>query len=193
MLYVIVIITGIIIGLLRGGELEKLFAISIEGVLLFAIALLFRLGVWAFDLIGIPNILSYSPYIIIISYFLLIYVSIRNLKVPGFKYIILGLLLNAFVIILNGGSMPVLVRRGVIENISSNSFLNSGTKVVHSLMNDNTLFAFLGDVIVIPKPFPDTSIISVGDIMILVGLFILIQKTMMIGEELPKKEDEVLE
>jgi hypothetical protein len=192
MLYVIIIITSIIIGLLRGGELEKLFTISIEGVLIFATALLLRLGVWAFDLIGIFGILNYSPYIIIISYFLLIYVSIHNIKLPGFKYIILGLILNGFVITLNGGSMPVLVKQRAITNINNTGLLDSGTRVVHSLMNDNTLFAFLGDVIAIPKPFPDTSIISVGDIMILVGLFILIQKTMMIGEELPK-EDEVLE
>ncbi len=192
MLYVIIIITSIIIGLLRGGELEKLFTISIEGVLIFATALLFRLGVWAFDLIGISGILTYSPYIIIISYFLLIYVSIHNIKLPGFKYIILGLILNGFVITLNGGSMPVLVKQGAIININNTGLLESGTRVVHSLMNDNTLFAFLGDVISIPKPFPDTSIISVGDIMILVGLFILIQKIMMSGEELPKEDEAFL-
>ncbi|MDD3631334.1 MAG: DUF5317 domain-containing protein [Atribacterota bacterium] len=192
MLYVIIIITSIIIGLLRGGELEKLFTISIEGVLIFATALLLRLGVWAFDLIGISGILTYSPYIIIISYFLLIYVSIHNIKLPGFKYIILGLILNGFVITLNGGSMPVLVKQGAIININNTGLLESGTRVVHSLMNDNTLFAFLGDVISIPKPFPDTSIISVGDIMILVGLFILIQKIMMSGEELPKEDEAFL-
>lgn len=192
MLYVIIIITSIIIGLLRGGELEKLFTISIEGVLIFATALLFRLGVWAFDLIGISGILTYSPYIIIISYFLLIYVSIHNIKLPGFKYIILGLILNGFVITLNGGSMPVLVKQGAITSINNTGLLESGTRVVHSLMNDNTLFAFLGDVISIPKPFPDTSIISVGDIMILVGLFILIQKIMMSGEELPKEDEAFL-
>ena len=155
-------------------------------------ALLFRLGVWAFDLIGISGILTYSPYIIIISYFLLIYVSIHNIKLPGFKYIILGLILNGFVITLNGGSMPVLVKQGAITNINNTGLLESGTRVVHSLMNDNTLFAFLGDVISIPKPFPDTSIISVGDIMILVGLFILIQKIMMSGEELPKEDEAFL-
>lgn len=192
MLYVIIIITSIIIGLLRGGELEKLFTISIEGVLIFATALLLRLGVWAFDLIGISGILTYSPYIIIISYFLLIYVSIHNIKLPGFKYIILGLILNGFVITLNGGSMPVLVKQGAITSINNTGLLESGTRVVHSLMNDNTLFAFLGDVISIPKPFPDTSIISVGDIMILVGLFILIQKIMMSGEELPKEDEAFL-
>ena len=189
MLYIIIIITSIIIGLLRGGELEKLFSISVEGVLLFAIALLLRLGVWVFDLIGIPGILSYSPYIIIISYFLLIYVSFRNIKLPGFKYIILGLILNGFVILLNGGSMPVLVKQGANTSINKIVLLELGNRVVHSLMNDNTLFAFLGDVITIPKPFPDSSIISVGDIMILVGLFVLIQRTMMLGEEQPKKDE----
>ena len=188
MLYVIIIITSIIIGLLRGGELERLFSISVEGVTMFAIALLLRLIVWVFDLIGASGISTYSPYIIVISYFLLIYVSIRNIKLPGFKYIILGLLLNGFVIMLNGGSMPVLVKKGVIADANAIGLLESGTRVVHSLMNDNTLFAFLGDVIAIPKPFPEASIISVGDIMILVGLFILIQKIMMLEEELPKED-----
>ena len=36
MLYVIIIIQSIIIGLLRGGELEKLFTISIEGCTIIA-------------------------------------------------------------------------------------------------------------------------------------------------------------
>ncbi len=192
MLYIIVIITSIIIGLLRGGELEKIFNISIKGVLIFAIALFLRLGVWALDLIGISVVSIYSPYLIIISYFLLIYVSIRNLKLPGFKYIILGLLLNTFVIVLNGGSMPVLVKKEIIENINPASFLKAKSRVVHSLMNNNTLFAFLGDVITMPKPFPDTSLISVGDILILVGLFVLIQKTMM-KEDNPAQENESVE
>ena len=158
MLYVIIIITSIIIGLLRGGELERLFSISVEGVTMFAIALLLRLIVWVFDLIGASGISTYSPYIIVISYFLLIYVSIRNIRLPGFKYIILGLLLNGFVIMLNGGSMPVLVKKGVIADANAIGLLESGTRVVHSLMNDNTLFAFLGDVISIPKPFPEASL-----------------------------------
>jgi hypothetical protein len=191
MLYVIIIITSIIISLLRGGELEKHFSISVEGVWLFVIALLLRLGIWISNLIGVSDALACGPYLILISYFFLIYVSIRNLKLPGFKYIILGLLLNAFVIVLNGGSMPVLVRQGVIENLNTASFLESGSSVVHSLMNDNTLFAFLGDVIAIPKPFPDTSILSVGDIMILVGIFILIQITMMTEEELPIENEAI--
>ena len=192
MLYIIIIVISIIIGLLRGGELERLANISVEGVLLFAIALLLRLGVWALGLMGFTGILSYSPYLIIFSYVLLVFVSIRNIKLPSFRYIILGLLLNAFVIVVNGGRMPVLVKEGVIENISPTSFLEAETRVVHSLMNNNTLFAFLGDVISIPKPFPDNSIISVGDIMIFVGLFVLIQKTMMREDKLPQ-EDEGIE
>jgi hypothetical protein len=192
MLYIIIIVIGIIIGLLRGGELERLVNISVEGVSLFAIALLLRLGVWAFGLLGFTGILSYSPYLIVLSYLLLIFVSIRNIKLPGFRYIILGLLFNAFVVVVNGGRMPVLVKEGVIENINPTSFLEAETRVVHSLMNNNTLFAFLGDVISIPKPFPDSSIISVGDIMILVGLFVLIQKTMMREDKLPQ-EDEGIE
>ena len=179
MLYISIIIIGIICGLLRGGELNKLANISIEGVLLFAIALFLRVGVWAAELLGFSGMLRYSPHLIIISYLLLIFVSLQNIKLPGFKYIILGLLLNAFVIILNGGRMPVLIKQGLIGNINSGGFPNIENGGLHYLMDNSTLFAFLGDVISLPWPFPANQLLSVGDIIILVGLFILIQKTMM--------------
>lgn len=191
MLYIIIIIASIIIGLLRGGELERLANNSINGIYLFVIALLLRILVWAFGLLGFSFHLIYTPFLIIISYLLLIFVAWHNIKLPGFRYIILGLLLNAFVIIVNGGKMPVLIKKGIVENYNASRFIETQTRTIHSLMNNNTLFAFLGDVIAIPKPFPDTSIISVGDIMIFIGLFVLIQKTMMSEDHMPPEEENI--
>jgi hypothetical protein len=70
------------------------------------------------------------------------------------------------------------------------NILAEETEGLHFLINNNTLFAFLGDVIPMPKPFPDSSILSVGDIMIMVGLFMLIQKTMKQEEKLPAEDIE---
>ncbi len=191
MLYIILIVISIIIGLLRGGEIEGLASISIKGVSLFAIALFLRLIVWGFGFIGSNIVQKYSSYLIIISYFLLIYVSIQNIKMPGFKYINLGIILNAFVIFLNGGKMPVLIQHEVIGNTSIANIVE-GESVIHSLMNNNTLFAFLGDLISIPKPFPDNSIVSAGDILILTGIFVLIQKIMTRENRIIQK-DEIIE
>lgn len=191
MLYIIVIIISIIIGLLRGGEIEELANISIKGVTFFAIALFLRVSAWGVSFLGIGNMEKFNSFLIIISYVLLIYVSMQNIKMPGFKYINLGILLNAFVIFLNGGKMPVLIGKEVMNNANTANIFHEES-IVHSLMNSDTMFAFLGDVISMPKPFPDNSIISVGDILILTGIFILIQK-IMTREVRSIHKDEIIE
>lgn len=189
MLYLIVVIISIITALLRGGELENLTGISIQGVLLFVFALILRLATWVFQLFKFTDLFSYTPYLIIMSYLILFFVSMKNMKLPGFKYINLGILLNAFVITVNGGKMPVLIQQGVLTSNNLTNFIEKEAKSIHSLMTSRTLFAFLGDVISLPRPFPDSSIISIGDILILTGLFVLIQKTMMENNLIQKDED----
>ncbi len=188
MFYLMVIILAVIIGLLRGGELEKLSHISIEGIWMFALALLLRGLIWIFEMINLSAFQGLSPYLILVSYLLLIIVSIRNIKLPGFRYITLGILLNSFVIFLNGGKMPVLVNKQMAQHVSTIKVLGQEQNSIHSFMHDRTLFAFLGDVLSMPKPFPDNSILSAGDILIFVGLFILIQKTLMKEDLLPQEK-----
>lgn len=179
MLYLMIIIFTIIVGLLRGGELESLIHITIEGVYLFAASLFLRSAIWFLEFINLSIFLPYGTILLVISYFLLIFASIKNIKLPGFKYITLGILLNSFVIIVNHGKMPVLVSQKIGQNIDQNSLLENGKSIVHSLKNSGTLFSFLGDVIPLPRLFLGNAVLSVGDILIFAGIFILIQKVMM--------------
>jgi len=179
MLYLIIIIFAIIIGLLRGGELERLSHVSIDGVHIFVAALLLRGVLWVFEMMDLSLFMEYSAMILIVSYFLLIFASFKNMRLPGFKYVTLGVLLNSFVIIVNGGKMPVLITKQIAQHMNATTLSIQGKNMIYSLKNSETLFAFLGDVIPLPKPLPETSILSVGDIMIFIGLVILIQKTMM--------------
>jgi hypothetical protein len=178
MLYLIIVIFAVIIGLLRGGELERLSHISIDGVHIFIAALLLRGLLWVFEIMDLSIFLKYSSIILIVSYFLLILASFKNITLPGFKYVTLGVLLNSFVITVNGGKMPVLITKQIAQHMNAASLSGQGQNVIYSLKDSKTLFAFLGDVIPLPKPLPETSILSVGDIMIFIGLIILIQKTM---------------
>ena len=190
MLYLMIIIFAIIIALLRGGELENLYHISIQGIYLFAAALLLRGIIFLFEQFDLLFFPEGSPILLIISYLLLIAASIRNMKLPGFKYITLGLIMNAFVILVNGGQMPVVISQRLVRRMDVNAALAQGQNAIHSLKSQETLFAFLGDVIPLPSPFPDSSILSVGDILIFVGLFVLIQKTMMLESNniIPKEQ-----
>ncbi|MCK4308470.1 MAG: DUF5317 family protein, partial [Candidatus Atribacteria bacterium] len=57
--------------------------------------------------------------------------------------------------------------------------LKEGSYVTHTLITEKTLCAFLADVIPLPPPFPDPSVVSVGDFLMFFGVFSLIQNAML--------------
>ncbi|MDD2352771.1 MAG: DUF5317 domain-containing protein [Candidatus Caldatribacteriota bacterium] len=175
MLYLIIVIFSIIVGLLRGGELERLSHLTIESVHIFAFALLLRGLLWVAEIMNIAIIFQYSSIILIFSYLLLLFATFKNLNLYGFKYITLGILLNAFVIIVNGGKMPVLLNSSIVGTLDT---FAETENMIYLVNNSKALFAFLGDVLPLPNPLPQTSILSVGDIIIFIGLFVLIQNVM---------------
>ena len=86
-------------------------------------------------------------------------------------------------IVANSGQMPVLLtslyKAGLYDFVLT---LKEGTYVTHTLITDKTLFKFLADVIPLSSPFPDPSVVSVGDFLMFCGVFSLIQNAMLIKE-----------
>jgi hypothetical protein len=75
--------------------------------------------------------------------------------------------------------MPVLLSS--LNKAGLNNFalvLKEGTYVTHTLISEKTLFKFLADVIPLPPPFPDPSVVSVGDFLMFYGVFSFIQNAM---------------
>lgn len=100
-----------------------------------------------------------------------------NIRVPGAKLVLAGLIMNAVVVAVNGGSMPVsydcLVvawgKRGVAEGIATFPF------VKQMLINAGTRLWFLCDVIPAPKGFVlFPGVYSVGDLISSAGAMIAI-------------------
>ncbi|MCL5959536.1 MAG: DUF5317 domain-containing protein, partial [Chloroflexi bacterium] len=92
----------------------------------------------------------------------------------------LGLILNFIAILANGGYMPVapesLAQSGYQNLVSvlepgSRVFL---TKDVLIARHEIQLYA-LGDIFVLPLPKPIASVFSLGDVLIAIGTFLLIQ------------------
>lgn len=171
--------TSLVVGKIRGGkfsnmkeaEIHKWYLIVLSFLLEFAAVLLSAKGY---------KIVSDNIFIIhFISYCLLLVGIFFNMKKLSFKLIFLGTLLNFIVIMLNGGQMPVsqeaMIKAGIIEDL--NALLN-GEIITHTVIAKNTIFAFLGDVFVIPKPYPRPKVISLGDIFIAIGVFMYIQEIM---------------
>ena len=190
MLYLYIIIISIIIGLLRNGKLGSLSQVSLKKIELIVLACLIQAGLVFLGPKKIIFILDYSSYMIIFSYIVLLLAVWNNKKLKGMKIIFLGIVFNFIAITANGGHMPVLLSS--LYKAGLNDFvpvLKEGIYVTHALITEKTLFRFLADVIPLSFPFPDPSVVSVGDFLMFSGVFSLIQNAML-KKELNPEEDE---
>lgn len=179
------VVISIAIALLRGGRLTGVARIPLRwgalAVAAFAIQTLFiyqtpshrSIGVW-----------GWQELLFVASHVLLLGAVWANRRLPGVKWIGLGLLLNLLAMVANGGWMPVgpqaVVRAGHTGLVPS---LDSGTRVYSSknivLPPEETTLWYLSDIFVLAKPFPVPSVFSIGDVLAAVGGFLLIQQAML--------------
>lgn len=184
MLYVYIIIISILIGLFRKGTLSNLTQISLKRIELLILACLIQGGLIFFGSRKVQFILDYSSYALIFSYMVLILAVWYNKQLKGMNIITLGIIFNFAVIVANGGHMPVLLSS--LYRVGLDDFaliLKEGSYVTHTLITEKTLGAFLADVIPLPSPCPDPSVISFGDFLMFCGVFSLIQNAMLKKEQ----------
>jgi len=121
------------------------------------------------------------------SYLCLLAMAWGNRHLPGIRLIALGVLMNFAVMVVNGGYMPVtpeaLVTAGHQGLVYS---MESGARVANSkdviLEREETTLWWLSDVFVIPGDWPLSGSFSLGDIVIALGAFVLIQAAMLGGD-----------
>jgi len=115
------------------------------------------------------------------SYGLVFYFLAANLHVPGLWLIGIGGACNGIAIAVNGGVMPAhpgaLATAGITQR--PGEFVNSGA------VEDPRLW-FLGDVFALPAGWPAANVFSVGDLVLVLGAFVLLhrQSRSRIGEAL---------
>jgi hypothetical protein len=102
---------------------------------------------------------------------------VANRAKPGFWLILVGLALNLAVITANGGQMPgnpaQLQRAGMIE--ATLEHLN-GRWSPFGVAGPGTPLAFLGDVVFVPMPFREPTLVSIGDLVISLGVFAFVNR-----------------
>lgn len=172
------IILSLIIGLIRRGSLKGLARIELKFGWVFPLLLIFQVAVFYFqqsnDLIA-----GISPYSFIAVYIVGLIFLWLNRRSSGFIWIFAGVFLNFLVMALNGGRMPVSVE--VAAKVLDPSYiqeLTGGLYAKHAAMSDSTLLGFLGDVIPFRRPYLGAQVISIGDIIMNIGIFIYIQYLM---------------
>ncbi len=163
------IVLAVIFGYLRKGRIKNLENITIQywGAFIFA----FGMQTIAFVIASIPEDGFYLLHIG--SYVLIVFVCIRNHRFIGMWLMGIGTFLNGLVIALNHGMMPVKLP------IGAEPIFDRG----HMLLTHTTQLGFLADIFVIEIPKLSTRVMSVGDFIIVVGVFHLVQQGMQAKRE----------
>ena len=85
-----------------------------------------------------------------------------------------GLALNALVIFANGDRMPVTLAAWTESGRPAGAITATGSYTNNVLVSRTTHFSWLGDRIVVPPPIPFATAISVGDVLIVIGVALFV-------------------
>jgi len=174
------LLASLIIGLIRGGKLSRFSHIRFTKVWTFLLAVILQVGIILFGLSGNDIVLNYIKELYIASYVLLFIGIILNINYRSLWVIIIGTITNLFVFFANDGKMPISIESLKLIGLSDlASMAENGKIALYTPLTDKTKYAFLGDIITIPQPYPHPQILSIGDIIIALGLFLFIQSIML--------------
>lgn len=174
---------------MRKGSLKNLEKVEIRAWYLLLIAACIQISLSIFKVKGV-SIKGLSQegiffYLHMISYLLMIVCVLLNLNKNSMKAFLIGIVLNFIVIFANGGKMPVSMNgvRGINDSIGTELPI-SEFDIKHQGVTADTRFVYLSDIILIEGPYPLAKILSIGDIFLMIGLFIFLQEAMVIEENL---------
>ncbi|MFD0826985.1 DUF5317 domain-containing protein [Neobacillus sp. M.A.Huq-85] len=171
------IILSFIVGFLRKGNVRAIAQLKLKWGWMFPLLLAIELVVFIFQnqykFLGQASGSIYIAVYVIGLFFLWM-----NRKNPGFLLILAGVFLNFLVMVMNGGRMPVSLEAATVLDPSYVTALKEGLYAKHTMLTSSTHLGILGDIIPITKPYPRTQIISIGDIIMNIGIFFFIQHLM---------------
>lgn len=172
-MYIEIVILGIIIGGLRGGRLANLTEINIRGWFLILFSLL--LSLTPVFLNNIEVLEDMQVYLLFFSMIVMLIVVALNLDKKGVWIILMGGIYNLAIMAFNGLKMPVsmsnLEKAGLttlFEGIKDGSIVNFVAAETTGAITVFTKF------IAVPKPYPFPRILSIGDILMTLGLLFFI-------------------
>ncbi|WP_042462823.1 DUF5317 domain-containing protein [Neobacillus dielmonensis] len=171
------IVISFIVGFLRKGNLWGLAQLNLKWGWIFPLLLAIELAVFSFQndnkFLG-----DISGSIYMLVYVLGLLFLFMNRHNRGFWFIFTGVLLNFLAMAVNGGRMPVSEQAAAVLDPGYIEALKDSLYAKHALLTSSTHLGFLGDVIPITDPYPRTQIISIGDIVMNIGIFFFIQSLM---------------
>ncbi|MHB1018426.1 MAG: DUF5317 family protein [Coriobacteriia bacterium] len=165
-----VVLGFLLVSLLTGGSIRRLQQEKLRGEWLLLVLLPLQLS-WSrlSVLLGLSCDVSLALWLIMMSTLVVVLAANARkrwmLAVAG-----LGIVLNVFVIGLNGG-MPVSMRSVSEIGVSRDAAeVIMGDDCLHIVLDGETTLAALGDVIAVPGPDWCRAVVSLGDLLLAAGL-----------------------
>jgi hypothetical protein len=182
------LLIGILAGLVRRGSLLKLGNLPLKALWLVFAGLIVQFLVFPTPW-NEPPIQENVELFHYLSYALLALFFVVNWKVKALWIMAFGMVLNAVVILANEGFMPAdvdaLACAGeTVEGLTNPNTIPPYTHANVVRMSDDTQLNFLGDWICIPAWVPFANAISLGDVVLMIGLAWLVQSGMVRKDEL---------
>lgn len=173
------VILGVVIGIVRNGSLRNISITKIRGWFLAILAFVLQISTLMFR--DMSFIISYGRYLYVISAILILLTLAVNIDKKGMWLILIGAILNFLVVIMNRNRMPIDfdgLRLAGLQNIID-GIMDGSISNYMSLDEVTGWTRHLGKYIVIPKPYPMAKVISIGDILMSIGIILLIQGEML--------------
>jgi len=173
----IIIVLSIILGYKRGGSLKNFLNIEFKRLIFIFIGFIIQVIIFT-SYFQLSSLKIYTGVFFIISYIIVFITIYSNFHLKSVRLIGTGFFLNFIVILFNKGYIPVsidaLKKVNAYEKIK---FLKEYTTFNNCiLMSAKTKLNLLGDIIPIKYI---NQVISIGDIIILLGFFLFIQEGML--------------
>ncbi|MGZ4135515.1 MAG: DUF5317 domain-containing protein, partial [Tumebacillaceae bacterium] len=106
-----------------------------------------------------------------------------NRTQPGFGLVLFGIFMNLLVMVANRGRMPVDVEAARQMAPEDLPYLLSGSSGKHLAMSAQTHLNGLGDIFYLHAPYPHHTVISLGDLVFSIGVFLFLQMVMVKSEK----------
>jgi hypothetical protein len=186
LLFVLAVLAGIGVGMLRGGKPRSLLEAKVQArpLALALLALQALVGSLALRSVGIPR--GVGPILLFVALVGLLAAARANGQLAGVPLLALGLLANLLVLVLNFG-VPVHEQTLVRAGIAVERPLPHRPDAKHVIDGPGTRLAPLGDQFAVR---PLRTVVSFGDIAEMAGLFVLVQ-ALVLGSapREPREED----
>ena len=161
---------AVVASLLSGGHLEQIAGVQIKHAYLILLSLGIQVLIFSSWWHSRVERALWADILYMVSIVLLLVATQLNRRLPGIVPLNIGLILNAAVILSNGGHMPASLQALRMAGILAPQAAFETMRVTNSsLISETTSLWFLGDIFAVPRGWPLANVFSVGDVLIALG------------------------